>query len=129
MNNMQSMEHNMWNMNKMHLKSICNMQWNMQKQICKNMRAICKICKKNMHDMHNMSNSISICRICTSHFADDTGIYRFVQVWPHYFINLVYTVFFHSSFRQGNILYCALNRYQLILKHHKTVPLDEKCSS
>ncbi len=25
----------------------------------------------NMHDMQNMSNSISICRICTSNFADD----------------------------------------------------------
>ncbi len=30
-------------------------------------------------------------------------------------------------FRRGNMLYCALDRYQLILKHHKTVPLYEKC--
>ncbi len=33
--------------------------------------------------------------------------------------------FFH--FRQGIMLYCALDRYQLILKHRKTVPLYENC--
>jgi hypothetical protein len=59
---------------------------NMQKQICKkyakyacNMQVLmilpyiaCNMhdMQKNMHDMQNMQTSLSICRICTAHFAD-----------------------------------------------------------
>ena len=38
-----------------------------------------------------------------------------------------YTVFFH--FRPYNMSWTALDMYQLILKHHGTVPLYGKCSN
>ena len=56
------------------------------------------------------------------------GIYSFLVVYL-YTINSVgiyshYTVFFH--FIPYNMSYTALDMYQMILKHHETMPLSEK---
>ena len=57
-------------------------------------------------------------------------VYTYILVYPILKIAFLkvgishYTVFFH--FIPYNITYTALDMYQMILKHHETVPLSEK---